>query len=34
MNCDPEQILKLEDTIYRTINYKCLRATKELVFYN
>ena len=34
MTVDPEQILKSEENIYRTINYKCVRATKELVFYN
>ncbi len=34
MNADPEQLLRIENSIYRTINYKCLRATKELVFYN
>ena len=31
---EPEQIMKLEETIYRTINNKCVRASKELVFYN
>ena len=34
MNVDPEQLLKMENSIYRTINGNCLRATKELVFYN
>lgn len=34
LNADPEQILKIEENIYRTINYKCVRASKELVFYN
>ena len=34
MKADPEQLLRIEENIYRTINYKCLRATKELVFYN
>ena len=34
MSADPEKILKIEDNIYRTINYKCVRASKELVFYN
>lgn len=34
MKADPEQLLKIEENIYRTINYKCLRASKELVFYN
>ena len=34
LNADPEQIMKSEENIYRTINYKCVRATKELVFYN
>jgi len=34
MNCDPERILKIEDSIYRTLNGRCLRASKELVFYN
>lgn len=34
MKCDPEQILKIEENIYRTINYKCVRASKDLVFYN
>ena len=34
MNADPEQILKLEETIYRTIKDSCVRASKELVFYN
>lgn len=34
LSADPEQILKLEDNIYKTINSKCTRATKELVFYN
>lgn len=31
---DPEQILRSEENIYRTINYKCARASKEIVFYN
>ena len=31
---DPEKILNLENNIYNTIKYKCLRATKDLVFYN
>lgn len=34
MKADPEQLLKIEENIYRTINNKCVRATKELVFYN
>ena len=34
MKCDPETILKIEENIYRTINYKCVRASKDLVFYN
>ena len=34
LSADPEQILKIEDNIFRTINYKCVRASKELVFYN
>lgn len=34
LKIDPEQILSIENNIYRTIKYKCLRATKELVFYN
>lgn len=33
MNADPEQILKIEENVYRTINSKCVRASKELVFY-
>ena len=33
-NADPEQILKQEENIYRTISNKCVRASKELVFYN
>lgn len=32
--CDPEQILKIEESIYRTLNGRCVRASKELVFYN
>lgn len=34
LKADPEQILRIEENIYRTINNKCVRATKELVFYN
>ena len=34
MKADPEQILKIEESIYRTINYKCVRCSKDLVFYN
>lgn len=34
LNADPEQILRLENNIYRAIKNSCLRATKELVFYN
>ena len=34
LNADPEQILKIEENIYRTINSRCVRASKELVFYN
>lgn len=34
MNADPEKILKLEENVYRTIKYKCVRASKDLVFYN
>ena len=34
LSADPEQILKIEENIFRTINHKCLRASKELVFYN
>lgn len=34
MTADPEQILKSEENIFRAINYKCVRASKELVFYN
>lgn len=34
LKCDPEKIMKIEENIYRTINYKCVRASKELVFYN
>lgn len=34
MQADPEQILRLENNIYRILNSKCARATKELVFYN
>lgn len=34
MQADPEQILRLENNIYRILNSKCVRATKELVFYN
>ena len=34
MAVDPEKILKLEENIYRTIRYKCIRASKDLVFYN
>ena len=34
MAVDPEKILKLEENIYRTIRYKCVRASKDLVFYN
>lgn len=30
---DPEQILKIEEDIYRTISGRCMRATKEIVFY-
>lgn len=33
INVDPEQILKIEEDIYRTINSRCMRATKEVVFY-
>lgn len=33
INVDPEQILKIEEDIYRTINSRCMRATKEIVFY-
>lgn len=33
-NMDPEQILKIETTIFNAINSKCTRASKELVFYN
>ena len=29
--CDPEQILKIEESIYRTLNGRCVRASKELV---
>lgn len=31
---DPEQILKLEESTYRCIKDRCLRCTKDLVFYN
>lgn len=34
LTADPEQILKIEEDIYRTIKYRCMRASKELVFYN
>lgn len=34
LNVDPEQILKIEADIFRTINSRCVRASKELVFYN
>lgn len=34
LKADPEQILKIEEDVYRTINSKCVRASKELVFYN
>ena len=34
LNVDPEQILQIENNIYRVINNKCARASKELVFYN
>ena len=34
MNVDPEKILKLEENIYRQIKHKCVRASKDLVFYN
>ena len=34
LKADPEQLLRIEENIYRTINYKCARASKELVFYN
>lgn len=34
LKADPEKIMKIEENIYRTINYKCVRASKELVFYN
>lgn len=34
LNADPEKILKIEASYYRTINSKCVRASKELVFYN
>lgn len=30
---DPEAILKIEESIYRAINNRCVRASKELVFY-
>ena len=31
---DPEGLLKIEENIFRTINNHCVRASKELVFYN
>lgn len=34
MKIDPEQILKIEEGIYQTIRSNCVRATRELVFYN
>ena len=34
LSADPEQILKIEENIFRTINSKCVRASKDLVFYN
>ena len=34
LTADPEQILKIESDIFRTINSRCVRASKELVFYN
>lgn len=34
LSVDPEQILKIEENIYRTISGRCVRASKELVFYN
>lgn len=34
LTADPEQILKIEEDIYRTIKHRCMRASKELVFYN
>ena len=34
MKVDPEQILKIEEDIYRTLSGRCVRASKELVFYN
>lgn len=34
LKTDPEQILKIEESIYRTLRGYCLRATKDLVFYN
>ena len=33
-NIDPAQIIKIEEDIYRAVNSKCMRASKELVFYN
>lgn len=34
MKMDPEKILRLEENIHRTIKDRCVRATKDLVFYN
>lgn len=34
MKCDPEVILKMEDNIFKTINSRCVRCSKDLVFYN
>lgn len=34
LKVDPEQILRFEKNIYQAINNKCMRASKELVFYN
>lgn len=34
MKIDPIQILKIENDIYRTVKYKCVRCSKDLVFYH
>lgn len=34
LKVDPVKILDIENNIYSTIRHKCVRASKELVFYN
>ena len=34
LRMDPEQILKIEESIYRAVKDRCMRCTKDLVFYN